>query len=948
MDGGNKLNVIDAESVHRICSGQVVVDLSTAIKELVENSLDAGAKKVEIKIKDYGKTFIQVADDGAGVEKENYANLARKHWTSKITKFDDLAQVRSFGFRGEALSSLCALSKLTVTTRTQKDKTATKLVYSPNGELVTASPTARACGTTVTVEDLFKSLPVRYREFQKNAKREFGKAVRVLQGYAIVCKNIRVLVHHQTKSRRNVVLKTEGSEQMRGNIIKVFGSKQASQLRRVQADFSTHFSESNPEDTMDVKIDGWVSKCDPNCGRCSSDRQFLFINGRPVDLPKISRMVNDIYHSFCNHKTYPIFCIDFELATDRYDINVTPNKRTVFIKDSQRLEGLVKRYFNDLFEPAANTYIVQTMDSFFKPKSTDIKKETLKKDITEDSVSDKNKENGGINQGAEEEMPEGGGAGGKRKLSQSEVEDSSSLIAIDTESPTDKEGGNIEQLDSTNFRFRKRLRRKKVSEEDTHDDENNENDEGGLSNMVVVESESSDVTVDIETGQSDELVNQSKRSSTNDDSEMEDAERAQMEKPKKQWSIESKGNEQDTKSINDALVVQSPPKFKTAVIEEESYAQPSEGVEIEQDSFIPPSESIVAEDTTLPAESNTIEDIKEIEEKSDIQELEHSTKDAEADCQLTDKETCEPNKHAEIVENKSIYFDLNAVRNLMEGIEEGADAKALSSLPKPYEELSQLGANDKSAQIMAEGTMRRVIQKSDFLKMGIVGQFNLGFIITKLNEDLFIIDQHATDEKFQFEKLQRTTRIHSQVLFRPMPVKVSPAHFLIILDHIDVFRANGFDFCGPAVEEMKANTTKSSEVATTDGDHAEGCRLFLRKIPFSKSTTFGMDDVTQLCTLLSDAGGGEIMNSDEMGTADAEDRAPRAPSHLRNLRIPKLRAMFASRACRSSVMIGTALQRVKMRKLVRNMGTMSHPWNCPHGRPTMRHLFHLGSLNMDP
>uniref|UniRef100_A0A7S2TPQ2 MutL C-terminal dimerisation domain-containing protein n=1 Tax=Lotharella oceanica TaxID=641309 RepID=A0A7S2TPQ2_9EUKA len=236
---------------------------------------------------------------------------------------------------------------------------------------------------------------------------------------------------------------------------------------------------------------------------------------------------------------------------------------------------------------------------------------------------------------------------------------------------------------------------------------------------------------------------------------------------------------------------------------------------------------------------------------------------------------------------------------------------------------------------MEESAMRRVIQKSDFAKMEIIGQFNLGFIITKLKNDLFIIDQHATDEKYNFERLQRVTKIHSQVLFKPMPVRVSPAHFLTILDHLPIFQANGFDFCGPAIDELKNGVEVQMEDEDPTSDRKS--RLFLKKIPYSKNTTFGIDDIVQLCTLLADAGSGY----DESGSSSAKEQGIK---HLMGLRIPKLRAMFASRACRSSIMIGTGLMKAKMRKLVRNMGTMDQPWNCPHGRPTMRHLFDLTPL----
>ncbi|KAF7243031.1 Mismatch repair endonuclease PMS2, partial [Varanus komodoensis] len=103
------INPIDRKSVHRICSGQVVLNLCTAVKELVENSIDAGATNIEVKLKDYGTELFEVADNGCGVEEENFTGLTLKHYTSKIQDFSDLTHVETFGFRGEALSSLCAL-----------------------------------------------------------------------------------------------------------------------------------------------------------------------------------------------------------------------------------------------------------------------------------------------------------------------------------------------------------------------------------------------------------------------------------------------------------------------------------------------------------------------------------------------------------------------------------------------------------------------------------------------------------------------------------------------------------------------------------------------------------------------------------------------------------------------------------------------------------------------
>lgn len=128
---------IDIDSVHKICSSQVVVDLATAVKELVENSLDAGATLIEIKLKNFGADLIEVSDNGVGVDPVDFDGIARKHHTSKLETFEDLSKVRSFGFRGEALNALCELSKsFTVATKREVDKIGTNLTFDRHGGLV--------------------------------------------------------------------------------------------------------------------------------------------------------------------------------------------------------------------------------------------------------------------------------------------------------------------------------------------------------------------------------------------------------------------------------------------------------------------------------------------------------------------------------------------------------------------------------------------------------------------------------------------------------------------------------------------------------------------------------------------------------------------------------------------------------------------------------------------
>nr|XP_054543255.1 putative postmeiotic segregation increased 2-like protein 2 [Pan troglodytes] len=162
---------IDRKSVHQICSGPVVLSLSTAVKELVENSLDAGATNIDLKLKDYGVDLIEVSDNGCGVEEENFEGLTLKHHTCKIQEFADLTEVETFGFQGEALSSLCALSDVTISTCHASAKVGTRLVFDHDGKIIQKTPYPHPRGTTVSVKQLFSAPPVRHKEFQRNIKK---------------------------------------------------------------------------------------------------------------------------------------------------------------------------------------------------------------------------------------------------------------------------------------------------------------------------------------------------------------------------------------------------------------------------------------------------------------------------------------------------------------------------------------------------------------------------------------------------------------------------------------------------------------------------------------------------------------------------------------------------------------------------------------------------------
>ncbi|UZP34586.1 hypothetical protein NXS19_002402 [Fusarium pseudograminearum] len=203
---------IDGRTVHQIQSGQVIVDLCSVVKELVENSVDSGATSIDVRFKNQGLDLIEVADNGSGIAPDNYPSVALKHHTSKLSSYSDIATLETFGFRGEALASLCALSTVSITTCQQGEAPkGSKLSFEPSGKLSGTAIVAASKGTTVSVERLFHNLPVRRRELERNIKREWNKVIALLGQYACIQTKNEVLCFSATlKGKENTDVLNQG------------------------------------------------------------------------------------------------------------------------------------------------------------------------------------------------------------------------------------------------------------------------------------------------------------------------------------------------------------------------------------------------------------------------------------------------------------------------------------------------------------------------------------------------------------------------------------------------------------------------------------------------------------------------------------------------------------------------------------------------------------------
>lgn len=237
-----------------------------------------------------------------------------KHYTSKLTDFSDLTSVATFGFRGEALSSLCALATLTVQTCHGDEQHGTEVTYNHNGGIESKGVCAHKRGTTVRLDGLFAGWPVRHREMKRNLKKEFGKMVQLLQAYCLVRPDVRIAcVNVSPKGSKAKVLSSPGRNDLKSVITVLFGGKQLQALSPyTAADAATNAAEpagSGAGASADgeggaaaaaaaprITITGYISKAKPECGRGSGDRQFLSINSRPCDLGKVSKAITEVYH----------------------------------------------------------------------------------------------------------------------------------------------------------------------------------------------------------------------------------------------------------------------------------------------------------------------------------------------------------------------------------------------------------------------------------------------------------------------------------------------------------------------------------------------------------------------------------------------------------------------------------------------------------------------------
>lgn len=326
-----RIQTLTAMLANQIAAGEVIERPASAVKEIVENSIDAGATKIDLEIEQGGMRLIRVRDNGSGIHKDDLALSLQRHATSKINVLDDLEKIATLGFRGEALASIGSVSRLILTSAvangsgwqisTEGTETAPKL-----------TPAAHPQGTTLEIHDLFFNTPAR-RKFLRSEKTEFDHIDELIKRIALSHYNVAfTLKHNQRLIRQYRPANTDVERDQR--VASLCGQAFIDSAIRIETE------------AANLKLSGWIAQ--PTFSRSQADLQYFYVNGRMVRDKLVSHAVKQAYQDVLYQDRFPAFVLFLEISPELVDVNVHPTKHEVRFRESRLVHDFISRSLKDI------------------------------------------------------------------------------------------------------------------------------------------------------------------------------------------------------------------------------------------------------------------------------------------------------------------------------------------------------------------------------------------------------------------------------------------------------------------------------------------------------------------------------------------------------------------------------------------------------------------------
>ena len=793
--------LLDDLTINKIAAGEVIERPASVIKEMVENSIDAGATHVTIEIKNGGISFIRITDNGKGIAKDDVELAFERHATSKIRNADDLDTVKSMGFRGEALASIAAIANVELVSKTETEQIGNRIVVE-GGDILSFDEIGCSKGTTITVRNLFFNTPVRYK-FLKKDFTESGYIEDVVTRIALVHPEIAIKFINSGK----IVLQTNGNVDLTVVIYSIFGKEVANNI--INVDYEYEY----------MKIKGVIGN--PTIARSNRSNQIFFVNKRYIKDKTLSSAVEQAFKGMLPIGKFAFLVLDIEMPPSKVDVNVHPAKLEVrFAEESIAFKSM----FHAIKDTLLNAGFMTDRE-----KTEEIKKAN---------------ENAFKIQNANE-------------------------LAAKTYSVATTQGqtGNIVE---DVFNSRK--------------EENNQIDVKPINSVL-----------ENKTVMSNQDIFEKLKSL------QDDLKKEVEQNPNLQLTDTYKEMEQKYNEIISPVVEQESKEEKVEVVQEENElpkALQEEKVNsesLENETIIPivfdnsdkdnENEQVLNEDEVLYGANTNVVENKEKTNNDETNEMQNqeTPQNAEIDAKQQPSEKTSPQDSKEkILSFEEMYKELFG--------KEPYGGRKQPELEKKEEEEAGFYAlddnmEDKNVSIFESNADAQKIQ---YKFIGIA--FNT-YIILEIDNELYIMDQHAAHERIMYEKVKKnffnqTGEKASQLLLLPDIINLTHKEMDIAKDNVAMFRQAGF-----ILEEFGENTIKLSGVpdVCVDLDTEE---LFKETL-------------------------------DEINTV------------ARTAKQEKEEKFLATVACKAAVKANMQLTKEEVDSLMRELLKLPNPFTCPHGRPTV-------------
>ena len=780
--------LLDDLTINKIAAGEVIERPASVVKELVENSIDAGATKINIETKNGGITYIRITDNGKGFLPDDMEIAFERHATSKIREASDLETVTSMGFRGEALASIAAISDVELISKTA-DNEIGKRIEVKGGNVINFEDAGCSQGTTITVTDLFYNTPVRYK-FLKKDFTEAGYIEDVVTRIALVHPEIAIKLVNSGK----VIIQTSGNGDMKSVIYSIYGKEIADNIININYEYE------------DIKVNGVIGK--PVIARSNRSNQLFFVNKRYIKDKVLTSAAEQAYKGLITIGKYGFLVLNIEMNPQKVDVNVHPAKLEVRFEDENKI-------FKAIYHAIKDSLLKEDLI----PDRTKIE---LDKQINSNN-SWKINDGFGVPQGLKKE-PE------KPKYEEPKVD----ILE------------EINKMKNEPFRDFSLLQSKASSEGRKED---------GLNSASL--SKLSETSSDYQIQNTDNL-NDYKDKNVEEQNGYK-YQNTEISKDNQTQNTETQNSNQNEE--NEEHKDKSDSKLGELFSMFYNRKKQDEGTDIDD------TQNFIAQIYNNKENNSTLQEDIDATKKLDLSEVSDKIKEL-------DKLKIEPN-----------YADFNE----MYARTFGTAIKEETKEEQKNEKDDQNRVTDKDLKTVENVSIFEKLPDNQTPQYKYVGIAFSTYIIIEMNNELYIIDQHAAHERILYEKVKANyysdDNKDSQLMLLPDIINLSHKEMQIAKDNMDIFEKAGF-----TLEEFGENTIKLSGVPTIclDLDTKE---LFLETLD-------------------------EINTVARTAKQEIEER------------------FIATVACKAAVKANMALTREEVDNLMRQLLVLPNPFTCPHGRPT--------------